>query len=341
MKRGIALSAAIAAAFAATPARADVSAPAPPCGAAAQARVGSDYQSAAFAIYKGELDGPEVHVDAQHVLSSTALARSLAGADTAGVTAAVTKIVYHRHWHIVRLRVLTSSGTLVADVGGPSVIAPVHGEISYRGTTVGSYVMSVQDDVGYAKLVSRYTGLPVELYDRSVPLVGELLPAAEIPPQLPAAGSSLTVNGVHYLARVYGVNAFPSGRSEVLLAVPRASAALASGSCLAVDATVYTAVAEHLASRLMLPREAAVFVAVDHAFDSSKLMFVRAGSRTVAGSVGVPAPPQIPLSGTIAYLGKRWLVNSFVPASGTRIYILYPEAVLGGSTGSSGTTGAS
>jgi hypothetical protein len=57
--------------------------------------------------------------------------------------------------------------------------------------------------------------------------------------------------------------------------------------------------------------------------------------------VGVPAPPLLPGSGTIAYLGKRWLINSFVPVSGTRIYILYPSAALGGSTGLSGTTGAS
>ncbi len=341
MKRGIALSAAIAAAFAATSTHADVLAAVPPCGAATQARVGSDYQSAALAIYRGELDGREVQGDTKHVLASTALARSLAAADTAGVTAAITKIVYHRQWHIVRLRVLASSGKLVADVGGPSVIAPVRGEISYRGTTVGSFVMSVQDDVGYAKLVSRYTGLPIELYDRSAPLVGELFPAAEVPPQLPAAGSSLTVNGARYLARVYGVNAFPSGRSEVLLAVPRAGTALSSSSCLTVDASVYTAVAEHLASRLVLPREAAVFVAVDRAFDLSKVTFVRVGSQIVASSVGVAAPQRLPVAGTIDYLGKRWLINSFVPVSGTRIYILYPEAALGGSTGSSGTTGAS
>ena len=84
-----------------------------------------------------------------------------------------------------------------------------------------------------------------------------------------------------------------------------------------------------------------MFVALDHAFDSSTLTFIRAGSRIVASSVGVPAPPLLPGSGTIAYLGKRWLINSFVPVSGTRIYILYPSAALGGSTGLSGTTGAS
>ena len=341
MKRGIALSAAIAVAFAATPTHADVTVAARACGAATQARVGGDYQSAALAIYRGELDGAEVHRDTKHVLASTALARSLAAGDTTGVTAAVTKIVYHRQWHIVRLRVLASSGKLVADIGGPYILAPVRGEISYRGKTVGSYVMSVQDDVGYAKLVWRYTALPIELYGRSGPLVGESFPAAEVPPQLPAAGSSLTVNGARYLALLYGVKAFPSGRSEVLLAVPRAGAALASSSCLAVDATVYTSVAEHLARRVALPRGATVFVALDHAFDSSTLTFIRAGSRIVASSVGVPAPPLLPGSGTIAYLGKRWLINSFVPVSGTRIYILYPSAALGGSTGLSGTTGAS
>ena len=72
-------------------------------------------------------------------------------------------IVYTPHWHIVRLRVMQGTRVL-ADVGGPYVIAPVTGTLEQHGRTLGRYVMSVQDDTGYVKLVSRFIGVPVELY---------------------------------------------------------------------------------------------------------------------------------------------------------------------------------
>ena len=39
------------------------------------------------------------------------------------------RIVYHPFWHIVRLRVLDASGRVLADFGGPDVIAPVSGTL--------------------------------------------------------------------------------------------------------------------------------------------------------------------------------------------------------------------
>ena len=48
--------------------------------------------------------------------------------------------------------------------------------------TLGTYVMSVQDDTGYVKLVSRLIGVPVELYRGRSPADGH----REAPPPLPA-----------------------------------------------------------------------------------------------------------------------------------------------------------
>ena len=73
----------------------------------------------------------------------------------------MTSLVYS-HTHIVRLRV-TRGGTVLADVGGPYIIAPVSGLLRVHGRTVARYVLSVQDDLGYVKLETRYIGFPLLL----------------------------------------------------------------------------------------------------------------------------------------------------------------------------------
>ena len=92
------------------------------------------------------------------------------------ILAAVHSIVYTPHWHIVRLRVF-KAGHVIADVGGPYVIAPVTGVLRQHGRTVGRYVMSVQDDLGYIKLVSRFIGVPVDFYRGRSFVMGTLRPA--------------------------------------------------------------------------------------------------------------------------------------------------------------------
>ena len=52
------------------------------------------------------------------------------------VTEAVHGLVYS-HTHIVRLRVL-QGGRLLADIGGPYIIAPVGGSLRFHGRVVGS-----------------------------------------------------------------------------------------------------------------------------------------------------------------------------------------------------------
>ena len=310
------------------------------CGSATQATVTSDYRALAWTIYAGELAGPEVRQDTDHVLASRALASGLADGDSAAVLAATQKLVYHSRWHIVRLRVLSRSGSVVADVGGPYVLAPVVGGISYRGRTVGSFVMSVQDDAGYTKLVARYSGLPIEIYAGGQPVEGEDFPPGSVPSRVPANGSTLSVAGVQYVAATYAVRDFPSGHDRALLAVPLASAALEASSCVKVNAAVYTSIAVHVARRVPLPDDVGVFIGVDRGFDPSKLVFVLSTSGLLASSDGAAAPPGLPLVGTVTYLGRRWLVESFVPVPGLRIYLLYPEGQGSGTTGPSGTSGS-
>src|SRR5579863_5056143 len=134
------------------------------CGASAWATVASVDAIVARRIYENELAGTEVSEDRAHIAAAGDLASAADSGNPAAALRAVRRIVFHPHWHIVRLRALDPRGRLLADVGGPFVIAPVSGVIRSRGRVVGHFLMSVQDDVGEAKLVQRFIGNAAGLY---------------------------------------------------------------------------------------------------------------------------------------------------------------------------------
>jgi hypothetical protein len=306
---------------------------APPCGKAAAVRtVVADYETTARNIYRGETNGPEQRADAAHVTGAKDLLSALGAGDRAAVLAAVTRIVFTPHWHIVRLRVLSASGSVLADVGGPYVIAPVTGQLTYRGAVVGSYVMSIQDDVGYAKLVSRFTHLPIEIYFHGRALLGRRFPRRSVPAAPLANGSSIVVRGQPSRAVAYTAPAFPNGRLRILLAVPLPPPALFTRSCAAVNATTYGAIAANLAALLNLPhsfkssvslrQEYREFVELDgNGGFGSRYVFIRSGAAQLAGSVR-NGPKHIPPSGGFTYRGGAWTVYSFSPVPPARIYLL-------------------
>jgi hypothetical protein len=294
------------------------------CGAGAQAVITAGYQAATHTIYAGELASLEVTDDLEHVTSSNRLASAVAGGDQAAVLAATHKIVYTHHWHIVRLRVLSSDGRVLADVGGPFVLAPVRGQITYHSAVVGRFVMSVQDDLGYEKLVTRFTGLPIELYRNGSPLMGRDFPRREVPPHLPLQGTPIRVNGVLSVPVAYSLHAFPAGTIDVTLAIPRASAALEATACLGVRARTYAGIAVHIAALLNLRTAATAFMTLEGGLDAGNLIFVRQGQTQLASSDDRPGPPSIPLSGRLGYARRSWLVRSFLAAGSVRVYLLFP-----------------
>jgi hypothetical protein len=54
-------------------------------------------------------------------------------------------------------------------------------------------------------------------------------------------------------------------------------------------------------------------------------VFVRDGTTQLA-STGGAGPARIPSAGTVSYAGRSWLVFSFEPRPGTRVYVLAPPA---------------
>lgn len=269
-------------------------------------------------IYAAEIHSREVNADVAHITGSQALLGALASNNEAAVYTAVHAIVYAPHWHIVRLRVL-KAGRVLADVGGPDVIAPVSGALKLKGRLVGTYVMSVQDDVGYVKLVSRFIGVPVDVYRNGSFLMGTLQPA----PSKLRAGASLNVSGGSFQLQLLSARAFPSGTLSVALLVPTPVPTVSAASCASVRLATWGSVAMHIAARLK-PLQAHYQDLVDVLRGTTGgPAFVLSGSTRIAGGA---VPARIPARGIVRFAGRSWSVFSWEPVPPARVYFLTPSS---------------
>jgi hypothetical protein len=292
-----------------------------PCGASTAAVIGAVDGAVASDIYDNELTGSEVSADVRHIEAAPDLAAAVASRNAAAARAAVIRIVFHPHWHIVRLRLLDRSGHVLADVGGAYDIAPVAGPVRANGAVVGSFVMSVQDDIGVTKLESRFVGDPIGAYvgGRLVASLGAALPATQ------PRGATLRLGArTYHLVRQVD-RAFPAGTVTLVMLVPPPAAALAAQPCAAVRAAEFGKVAQRFAQLAIdLPGHYSSYSATVSLY-SDALVFVRDGAQQLASSGG-PGPAAIPPAGTVGYQARNWLVFSFVAAAPARIYVLAPSA---------------
>jgi hypothetical protein len=285
------------------------------CGSAAVTTIASVDEFVARRIYTGESHGKEVRADVAHITGSHELLTALASLNKAAVHAAVHRIVYTPHWHIVRLQVV-QSGRIVADVGGPDIISPISGALSYRGKTVGHFVMSVQDDLGYVKLVSRFIGIPIDLYREGTFVMGTMKP----PPASASDRASVTTGERGYQAQILHATAFPTGKLTVALFIPTPTSAVTSRSCASVRRAAWGNVAEHIAARYtpLWAHYEEFRYTLEGA--SGGVLLVRSGSTRLVG-VG---PARVPSHGIVNYRKQRWAVFSWTPRAKTRIYFLTP-----------------
>jgi hypothetical protein len=292
------------------------------CGPATLTTLSSLDAAVANNIYRGEVGGSETKVDIGHVTTAFDLLAAVAAGNSVATLTAVKRIVYHHFWHIVRLRVLDPKGKLLGDFGGPYVIAPVTGALRSGGRVIGSYVMSVQDDVGFTKLETRAVGDPIAIYigGRRVTEMGADFPTAE-----PVAGP-LALDGAQYGAVALQYNAFPTGTLDALIAVPQPTLAVEAQSCAGVALVETERVVKRIASRFHpLAANYGNFVETVHA-DTGALVVVRIGLRAIAGSGG-PGPAVLPPIGSVAYQGRTWSVFSFEPTPPARIFVLVQQSV--------------
>ncbi|HYM55186.1 MAG TPA: hypothetical protein VES97_07470 [Solirubrobacteraceae bacterium] len=186
------------------------------CGPTSEDTLVNTLSHVASLIYAGEAGSrtvPQVH----RVQRNQPLLLAVSRHDPAAAKLAIEGLLNE---HVVRLRV-NAGGRLLADVGGPYVLAPVRAPLRLGGRTIGNLVLSIQDDEGYLRLAKRLAGLDVLMYMNPAhpKLVKNSLGAA--PGAVPASGS-YQYRGRTFRVFTLNAGAFPSGplRIQVLIPIP-------------------------------------------------------------------------------------------------------------------------
>jgi hypothetical protein len=258
----------------------------------------------------------EVRADRSQVEHNQPLLLAMSSGAPAAVKSAVTSLVFSGT-HIVRLRV-SAHGSVVSDVGGPYVLAPVGGSLRLHGRTVGSYLLSVQDDSGYVKLEQRFVGglVLMRINGSYVPVEGT---AAAPSPPLPARGP-VTYHGLDYQVFSFDARAFPAGRLHVqlLLRVPGTSSAL---TCTQVAAAELERVGQRVWQRFQTVGGPVSGFAHELSSLTAGLVYVRSGAKLLAGSTR--SVPKLRDSGTVRFHGHTYTVASFPARTGPRRVRVY------------------
>jgi hypothetical protein len=210
---------------------------APPCGRATAATYEASALGVALRVAAGERGGGAVRRALHTIESDDVLARAVAAGDATAVHAELLVLLYN-HEHIVRMRVL-SHGHLIDDLGGPLVLAPVGGSLRVGGRAVGTFLMSIQDDLGYRLLLSRLTGAhTVMTYGGRV-----LMRDIAVSTQRLSSGAVVTVGDASYLVSEVTVGHFPRGQLRVFMLVHSPPASLARLTCAQVTADALAGIA--------------------------------------------------------------------------------------------------
>jgi hypothetical protein len=195
-----------------------VLAPVPPASACARtpAETAADAIGAtAVRIYRQEQSGAATRAVVRDFERSRTFQEAVASDNPAATRAAIVAF-FEGTLHVVRVRA-TLGEKLVADVGGPHVLAPIRGDVrNAQGRIVGHFLLSVQDDLGYVILAQRFAGVQVFLSQDNLLLLGSSSPA---PPTIPKHGEVL-YDGARYYAYSFTAEAFPKGALEVSLLIP-------------------------------------------------------------------------------------------------------------------------
>jgi hypothetical protein len=170
-------------------------------------------------IYQEEARSSYVQATVRHIEADTSFQQAVANRDLPAIRTAIVSF-FAAHIHVVRVRVyaVEPSGAqrFLYDLGGPYVLAPVHGAVRSAGKLVGRFSMAIQDDAGYVKLAHRFTGADVLMRRGTTQVIGTLDPG---PAHVPDRGK-LEYAGKRYEAYSFTGEAFPSGPLRISLLVP-------------------------------------------------------------------------------------------------------------------------
>ncbi|HYM46723.1 MAG TPA: hypothetical protein VES65_11270 [Solirubrobacteraceae bacterium] len=181
------------------------------CGPTARDTVVNTASRVASLIYAGEA-GRRTLPQIRRVQRNRALLRAVARRDPEATRKAIEALL---NQHIVRLRV-SAGARLLSDVGGPYVLAPVRAPLRLNGRSIGSFVLSIQDDLGYQLLAQRLAGLKVVMHRGSQLVMSSLHP---VPAHVPASGP-FRYGGHDYNVFTLHAQAFPSGPLQITVLIP-------------------------------------------------------------------------------------------------------------------------
>ena len=170
----------------------------PPATAAAGVRADT-LAGVARRIYTQEADGGVGHAAVKRLARDRALLAAMRGHQPAALRAAALRQLFNPGKHVVRLSVVRGARTLT-DVGGRFVVAPA--QLKVQGDVIEA---SMQDVIGYVKLVHRLTGAQVVVRGAPGHVESSLAAAAHAP--LPAAGDA-TIAGQDYVVRSFRERGF-------------------------------------------------------------------------------------------------------------------------------------
>jgi hypothetical protein len=156
----------------------------------------------------------------------------------------------------------------------------------------------------------------------NVPVEGLLSPGPDaIPDHGPVA-----YRGTNYEAYSFKAEAYPSGRLRISLLLPLASD-LEAKTCEQIRAAELGLVAQRISRRFTLSQSAyPPYIKLVHTMTHA-LVYVRSGSRTLAGS-SHDTPTKLPDSGAVSFHGVDYEATSITaPAAGgpVRVHVLVPR----------------
>lgn len=163
-------------------------------------------------IYAEERAGAQVAATQRLLEGSRAFQMAVAARSAAATRTAIVGF-FRAHIHVVRVRV-TVGGRLLVDVGGPYVLAPVHGTLRMGGRTIGEFEWAIQDDAGYEKLAHLFTGAQVLMRTGAIQVMGTFAGPASLPSR-----GAVSYGGRTYGAFSFAAQRFPSGALRISLLV--------------------------------------------------------------------------------------------------------------------------
>jgi hypothetical protein len=157
-------------------------------------------------IYYGEAQGPKVLAQLGRIARDDIMLNALSKGDLAGAHAeaeAQMAAPINHTAHVTRISVIRGSRVLfnaIVNSDGVFVVAPQMRDIRFHGRLLGTLLVSIQDVVGYVKLVHNLTGSEVLVRGGSGRVRTSLGAARGVP--LPTSGH-VTIAGRRYLVRSF------------------------------------------------------------------------------------------------------------------------------------------